>query len=393
MKIAGVVCEYNPFHNGHAYHLQQTRKAGATHIVAVMSACFVQRGTGAFCDPFARARAAVRCGADLVLELGVPYACASAGVFAFGAVETLAAFGVDLLSFGAETAELSLLRQAANTLSNEALQVEIGKLCAQGIGYPAAAQTVLENAHGAAVADVLRTPNNTLAVEYIKAANNCGAPVSFLPVQRIGAAHDAAAPSGKIVSAKALREMPDRNDILPFLPPAAAQELFSPETLFFDEASFETALLCTLRQQSAMDMERCIADDSGLASRLFAASKTATDLPSLLAAAQTKSVTAAKVRRAALHCFLNLEKEWQRMRPPFLRVLAANERGLELLRKASPTLPLITKHRETGALSEKAQAFYALQCRVTDVYTALCRPRGQAGLLQRHSMDVLHVDA
>ena len=142
-----------------------------------------------------------------------------------------------------------------------------------------------------------------------------------------------------------------------------------------------------------MDMERCIADDSGLASRLFAASKTATDLPSLLAAAQTKSVTAAKVRRAALHCFLNLEKEWQRTRPPFLRVLAANERGLELLRKASPTLPLITKHRETGALSEKAQAFYALQCRVTDVYTALCRPRGQAGLLQRHSMDVLHVDA
>lgn len=389
MKIAGVVCEYNPFHNGHAYHLQQTRKEGATHIVAVMSACFVQRGTGAFCDPFARARAAVRCGADLVLELGVPYACASAGVFAFGAVETLTAFGVDLLSFGAETPNPALLRQAADALSDDALQSEIGKLCAQGIGYPAAAQTVLENACGTEISAVLKTPNNTLAVEYIKAAKKIGAPLSFLPVQRVGAAHDAALPAGRTVSAKALREMKNKTEILPFLPPAAAREIFAPQTLFFDEAAFETALLCTLRQQSAAQMERCIANDSALSSRLFAATKTATDLPSLLTAAQTKSVTAAKVRRAALHCFLNLDASWQRTRPPFLHVLAANERGLELLHAASPLLPLITKHRETAALSETAKAFYALQCRVTDVYTALCRPRGQAGLLQRHSMDVL----
>lgn len=389
MSVAGVVCEYNPFHNGHAHHLKATRAAGARCIVAVMSGCFVQRGTGAFCDPWARARAAVRCGADLVLELPVPFACGSAGVFARGAVELLSAFGADTLSFGAETADPALLQAAAAAGEDAAVQAEVKRLHALGVGYPSAVQQAVEARFGSRIAAVLAQPNNTLAVEYIKAAKNANAAFSFLPVQRVGAAHDEHAAGPRFASAMALRQMQTEDELRPFLPRAAFEEIFSETTLFFDEAAFETAVFCALRTMTLPEMARCVADESGLAARVFDASRTQTDLNALYAAAQTKSLTKAKVRRAVLHCFLKFDKALQTQSPPYLRVLAANERGLEALGAAKPALPVLTKHREAASLPEEAQAFYALQCRCADLYAALCRPRGAAGLAQTHAMAVL----
>ena len=354
MKVAGVVCEYNPFHNGHAYHLNAARNAGATHIVAIMSGNFVQRGAGAFCDEWARARAAVKSGADLVLELGVPFCCGSAGVFARGAVAQLNAFGVDELTFGAETEDLSLLQTAADACSRADVQAQIRRLHALGVGYPAAVQQAV-GAFCREAAAVLSLPNNTLAVEYLKAAKECGACFSVLPVRRVGAAHDAAGPGGSITSAMALREMKTAEEMRPFMPQTAFEELFSQNTLFFDSSAFETAALCALRAMTQVDMERCIADESGLAARVFAASRTATTLEALYAAAKTKSLTAAKVRRAVLHCFLGIDKALQIQTPPYLRVLAVNERGLELLHEAAPALPLVTKHKEVAALSEQSR--------------------------------------
>ncbi len=389
MKIAGVVCEYNPFHNGHAYHLNVARQAGATHIVAAMSGNFVQRGTGAFCDQWARARAAVQCGADLVLELGTPYSCSSAGVFAFGAVSLLHAFGIDVLTFGAETDDPFLLQTAANACLRADVREEISRLHALGTGYPAAVSQAVSAICGNEIAAVLDSPNNTLAVEYLKAANHLGAAFSVLPVKRFGVAHDAPCSSGNITSAAALREMNSKENMQPYLPPAAFEELFSRNTLFFDPHAYETAVLCALRTMSQTDMERCIADDSGLAARVFAASRASDSLDALYAAAKTKSYTVAKVRRAVLHSFLKIEKVWQTQTPPYLRVLAVNRRGLELLHTASPRLPLVTKHREMLSLSQKAQEYYEIQCRCADLYTALCSPKGMPGLEQTNCMHVI----
>ena len=389
MKIAGVVCEYNPFHNGHAYHLNAVRQAGATHIVAAMSGNFVQRGTPAFCSKLARARAAVRCGADLVLELPVPFCCGSAGVFARGAVETLISFGVDLLSFGAECDDLELLQTAAAAGLDSAVQAQIKALHAQGVGYPAAAQQAVAAFAGDAVAAVLAQPNNTLAVEYIKAAKTAESAVSFLPVKRVGAAHDAATSAGGFAPATLLRAMQTPEERRPYMPAAAFEEIFADETRFLDETAFETAVLCALRMLTKADMERFVADGSGLAMRVFTASRQARSLEELYALAQTKSLTAAKVRRATLGCFLQTDKTWQKKPVPYLRALAANKRGLELLSHAQPKLPLITKHSETAALHEEARAFYALQCRANDLYAAVCSPKGAAGEEQRSSMLIL----
>ena len=389
MKTAGVVCEYNPFHNGHAYHLNAARQAGATHIVAAMSGNFVQRGSGAFCDQWSRARAAVRCGADLVLELGVPFSCASAGVFARGAVELLDAFGIDFLTFGAETDELALLQSAADAAQSDDVQKEIRRLHALGTAYPAAVQEAVGSQRGKKTAEVLASPNNTLAVEYLKAAKALNAAFSFLPVKRVGAAHDAADSSGKYASAGAIREMKDPKQMRPFMPPDAFEELFSAKTLFFDPTAFETAALCALRTMTQAEMEQMIPDESGLASRIFAASRSAVCLEEIYDAEKTKSITMAKVRRAVLHCFLKIDKNRQKQSPPYLRVLAVNARGLELLHTSAPRLPLVTKHKEMLALSGEAQAYYALQCRCSDLYTALCSPRGVPGLEQTACMQIL----
>ena len=173
------------------------------------------------------------------------------------------------------------------------------------------------------------------------------------------------------------------------MPPDAFEELFSAKTLFFDPTAFETAALCALRTMTQAEMEQMIADESGLASRIFAASRSAACLEALYDAAKTKSITMAKVRRAVLHCFLKIDKNRQKQSPPYLRVLAVNARGLELLHTSAPRLPLVTKHKEMLALSGEAQAYYALQCRCSDLYTALCSPRGVPGLEQTACMQIL----
>ena len=158
MVVAGIVAEYNPFHNGHAYLIEATRAAGATHIVAVMSGDFIQRG-GPACAPKAvRANAAVACGADLVVELPLPYAMATAERFAFGAIGVLDGLGcVGVLSFGSETGDLGLLTRAAEAVLSPCCDELTKHLLAEGVTYARARQRAVETLYGEAVAEVLLT--------------------------------------------------------------------------------------------------------------------------------------------------------------------------------------------------------------------------------------------
>ena len=388
MRVAGVICEYNPFHNGHALHLAETRNAGATHIVAVMSGNYVQRGEGAFCDKWARARAAVQCGADLVLDLPVPWAVGGAKSFARGGAASLLSFGIDFLSFGCETADRSLLLSAAHAVSREDVLALAGTLMREGIPYPAALQSAVGSFYDDKTADVLRFPNNVLALEYICAIRESGSSCNILPVLRQGAAHDAESADGAIRSAASIRALPQEKAVL-FMPWAAVNEVFAPKTLRFDPAAYETAVLCALRQKSREEMRSFVDDRSGLADRIYAASRTARSLPELLETAKTKSLTLAKVRRAVMQIFLEIPPSFSMKAPGYLRALACNERGLELLRGAKPQLPLITKYAETSALDDFSKQIYALQCRTSDVYAALCKEKGACSLEQTNAMQII----
>ncbi|MEG1778339.1 MAG: nucleotidyltransferase family protein, partial [Angelakisella sp.] len=168
MKIAGIVAEYNPFHSGHEWHIAETGKMGATHIVAVMSGCYLQRGEPALWDKWTRTRGALLGGADLIIELPLPYACATAQCFARGAVSILDALGVvDMLSFGSECGEIEQLRTVAAAIADKQVKAKTSELLAEGITYAAARQRAVAALCGSAAAELLAQPNNILAIEYM----------------------------------------------------------------------------------------------------------------------------------------------------------------------------------------------------------------------------------
>ena len=173
MKIAGIIAEYDPFHNGHAAHISHPRSengGNATHIVAVISGSFTQRGEPALLSKFKRAEMALACGADLVLELPMPWAMAPAEHFAAGGVAVLNALGcVDMLSFGSECGDVTSLRQLADISGNPLYQSALKRHLENGAPYAAAGQAAAESILGKEVANHLASPNNTLGIEYLRA--------------------------------------------------------------------------------------------------------------------------------------------------------------------------------------------------------------------------------
>ena len=191
-NVIGIVAEYNPFHNGHARLIEQTRaQLGAVcPVVCVMSGDFVQRGSPAVYSKFARAEAAVRCGADLVLELLLPWSLSSAEGFARGAVGLLGSLGVVThLSFGSECGELDPLQRVAEALLDPLLGEDLRAELRSGIPFAAARQQAIARRVGA-LAELLQAPNNILAVEYLKAIYDQRLELHPLTVLRTGAQHD-----------------------------------------------------------------------------------------------------------------------------------------------------------------------------------------------------------
>lgn len=189
MKISGIICEYNPFHNGHLYHIRETRKNGATHIVAVMSGNFVQRGDTAIMDKLDRARLAVRSGADLVIELPVQYCLSSAENFASGAVFLLDSLGVvEELSFGSECGDTKKLEKALETIEITAMvhHDDILQIMEKGYTYPRALNSVI-NGIEPEIAEIISSPNNLLAIEYMRALKKYASIMK--PFTKIGRAH------------------------------------------------------------------------------------------------------------------------------------------------------------------------------------------------------------
>ena len=389
MRVAGIVAEFNPFHNGHLYLARQARDRGATHLVAAMSGTFVQRGEAAFADKFLRAEAAVRSGIDLVLDLPVPWSLGGAATFSRGAVAMLCNLGCDSLAFGCETDDAVLLHHTAQTLLLESVMETAAAKMKQGLTYPAALHQTLVEQNAADCASVLETPNNVLAVEYIKAMKALNCDMDLIPVKRFGSAHDAPLGDTAISSAAALRALDDITLAAPYMP-AEAHRVYADNTgRLLDHQSFETAVLTALRLLPASSFDAYVDDHSGLTDRVRSAVKTSASLSDLYQSAKTKSVTLSKVRREVMHLFLQISPDFAKSTPPFLRVLAANERGLEVLNASKHSLPLLTKHAETASLSQEAKAIYDLQCRASDLYALCTKEKGACCTEQTSSIQII----
>lgn len=373
MITAAVVCEYNPFHYGHKYQLEQTRKRGATHIVAVMSGNFTQRGDVAVFDKYTRAKTALENGADLVLELPVKYSLCAAEGFARGAVGIISKLGcVDMLSFGSECGSIPALKEAAGAVEYAVRTREFQILIEGGKSYPAALAEAVNKYYTEDVYRTISSPNNTLAVEYIKALDDIGSDIEPVTILREGAAHDSDEEEAQYISASLIRKKILAGEKYADFAP----EITAPTA---DIRRLETAILAKLRCMKPEDFEQVYDAAQGLGERLYKAARKACTLDELYFLTKTKRYTLARIRRAVLCAFLGVEKKMLHEQDAYIHILGMNSRGREVLaaaKKSGCPLPLDTSLKALMGTSREAHRQGAFEARCGDVYSlAFEKPR------------------
>ena len=381
MAIIGIIAEYNPFHTGHEYHIARSRELlGAdSTVICVMSGDFVQRGEAALYSKFARAEAACRCGADLVIELPLPWALSSAEGFACGAVGLLGALGATHLSFGSECGDAQRLERIAENLIDPAVNAEISRELNENANnsYASARQTVLARRLGDE-AKLIEQPNNILAVEYLKAIYEQRLDITPMTVQRIGSGHDMTGDIGP-KSASELRRMILSGEKVDNYIPKNALDVYSREESLGRQAMsrdfHETAILSRLRMFGENYYNSLPDSGGGLGSRLYKAAHEEATLDGILAAVKTKRYALSRIRRMCLCAALGVKKGAADGTPPYARVLAANSRGCEYLRVLSkdPTIPVITKPAAARTLSVEREQVFELGAAANELYVLAYR--------------------
>jgi len=360
MQATGIIAEYNPFHNGHLYHIQETKRLTQQPLIVVMSGSFMQRGEPAVLSKWKRASCAVQGGADLVLELPCVFTLRSAEFFAKGAVQLLAATGcVNTLSCGTEHPQSDFVAAARLACSAEA-QARLRELLQSGLSYAQAWEKIL----GANTA--FRTPNDILALEYTKALLQTAADIQPLYLQRTDEGYNSTAIGNSIASASAIRRaMADGNEswqqaVPDYMHAALAAGGYDAQ-LLWQLLKYRLRLLTP--QQLA---ERCEASEG--IENLLSKAADCTSLQAALAACSSKRYTASRIRRLLLQIILDRPKTvWQQQVPAYLRVLAFNNTGRQLLHKmkTNAQLPIINKLGKNALYNDNAAYRTQLSAEVT----------------------------
>ena len=366
MKTAGIICEYDPFHLGHARQLRLIRESLGpdTAIVCAMSGNYVQRGEPAMWDKFSRAQAAVLCGADVVLELPITAVLQSAEGFARGGVEVLTRFGgIEYLSFGAECGSGETLMALARKIDTPAFDIALRKGLDQGLPYAAARQLALEDTEG-----LLRHPNNILGLEYCRAILALQSELKPLAVQRTGSYHDNT-PNQEALSATAVRQQ---------FPDGLWQSMVPPQTSalldgrpWYRMEFGARAMLSRLRSMTDAEWEACAHGSEGLWSKAMKAARSQPDLEAIAQAVKSKRYPMTRIRRLLLCAYLGITEADLKRPLPYARILAASDRGRTLIRQAKKLdqLPLINPGQ-----TPDDRDYHALETRAADLYTLFSAP-------------------
>jgi len=346
LKVAGIICEYNPFHLGHKFHIEETRRiTGADYVVAIMSGNFVQRGDIAIYDKLSRAKTACQNGADLVIELPAIYSLAGAEIFASKAVEILMGLNcIDYLSFGAETDNISELERVTDIIltEDEEYKAKLSQALGQGLSFASAREIAVGS-------DLLKTPNNILAVEYIKAIKNLGASFSPVAVKRC-VSHDSDEVSGKFTSASNIRaeiKMGHFDLAKKYVPQGFD---FSQKPHFIED--LEKSIISSLLLKTPEEL-RLISDVSeGLENRILKCAKECSGFIELCDAVKSKRYAHSRIRRILLHSYLGITAEIQKEAPAYIRIIDFNSKGQELLNKIKQAtdLPLVKNTSDVNRL-------------------------------------------
>ncbi len=335
LSVAGVICEYNPFHNGHLYQIETIKKSGYDFVVCVMSGAFVQRGDLAIYDKWERAKTAVENGADLVIELPTYYVLQSAQNFAHGGVKILDSLGfVDALVFGSESDDGKKLVKMADVIGEETGEFKtiLSESLKSGDGYPKAYEKAISASLGE---EITLLPNDILAINYISQLKKLGSSIVPVPMKRKGDYHSKTHSHGSFASATEVRDMINKGLDITDLVPDTCDITFSLDNI-------ESYVLGVLRSKDEHQLKNVPGMEQGLARRIITCAKESSTLDEFFSSCTTKRYTKSRIGRITLGILLDIDGD---SILDYLRVLAFKSDSSNLLseiKKKCP-LPLVTK--------------------------------------------------
>ena len=388
-RVLGIIAEYNPFHNGHLYHIAKSKQeTGAQYVIAVISGNFVQRGNTSIINKWTKARMALLNGADLVIELPTIYSISSAENFAEGAIKILNSLGVvDTLSFGMEANDISTLNNIANVLYTEPKEyvTMLSHELSKGNSYPKARENALLLYLNdiKRYANVLSGSNNILGIEYLKALRKTKSTITPVGIKREKVLYNDKYIVDEFASATAIRKMlmtKELNDISKVMPRNSylllGEELKKGHYVI-DIARFEKEIIYTLRKMSVQDIAKLPDVSEGLENSLKNAADSCNTLKDLINIVKTKRFTQTRIQRILLYCLLGIRKkqmETSRKITPYARVLGFNHKGKELvseMMKLNPKLNIVTsvkKYIDTVA-NKNLREMIDIDILATNIYT------------------------
>ena len=388
-KVLGIVGEYNPFHNGHLYHLEESKKiTSSNYTVAVMSGNFTQRGSTAIVDKWSRAEMAIKSGIDLVIELPLLYATSSAENFADGAIKILDSLKVvDYVSFGSETSNINILENFADILYNEPFKYKIllSNELKKGISFPKARENalIMYLNNNKKYTNILSSPNNILGIEYIKALKKHKSNITPISIARFETGYNDVTYSGNIASATAIRNIIKNGgfDVLRKLLPNSSYstliEKLKQGHIVPDLSVFEKQIIYNLRSMYPSEISELAEVSEGLENSIKNAADSCNTLDELLNKLKSKRYTSTRLQRILLYSLLNITKkdiELSKKIIPYVRVLGLNKRGKFLISeiaKANPKLEIVTSVKKFIDQTSNKNLKFMIEKDIwaTDVYT------------------------
>ncbi len=400
MKITGLITEYNPFHNGHLYHIEKSKEiTGADAVIVVMSGNFVQRGTPAVMPKHLRANSALCCGAALVLELPVCYATGSAEFFAYGAVSLLDKLGcVDSICFGSECGDLALLEKLAEIISTEPEEYKqfLSKYLKEGNSFPLARQKALRNyCRNEAVDAVLSEPNNILGMEYLKALQRLGSSIKPFTISRISSHYHDESLQDSFSSASAIRKRiadTGLDSLLGQIPPAALSLLYRYHQKSFpiDSNDFSLLLRYKLLTEDRLSLLTYADVSEELANRICNRLNDYKTFEQFCALLKTKEVTYSRISRALIHILLDIKKNDYR-EIEYARLLGFCKKEVFILSliKEHAKIPLLSKL--SGSLTLSAAASHMLEQDIfaANLYEAVASDKFKTSFVHEYTQKIV----
>ena len=412
-KVLGIIAEYNPFHNGHLYHLETSKKlTDADYTVAIISGNFTQRGSTSIVDKWSKTKMALENGIDLVIELPVLYSISSAENFADGAIKILNSLGiVNYLSFGAETSDISILNNIANILCSEheeyknLLSIELEK----GLSFPKARENALldyikntdDNVPENRIIDfekyskVLSSPNNILGIEYLKALKKYKSSIKPVCISRFKSEYNSSSFSENIASATAIRELiKNKNfdtikNVIPLESYSILMDCINSGCVAPDLNCFEKEIIFTLRKMSIEEIFNLPDVSEGLEFSIKKAVNSCNNINNFLDIVKSKRYTVTRLQRILLYALLGISKEdiqlSKKVEKPYVRVLGFNDNGKKLVSEIAtknPELKLITSVKKfvDSNSNKDLQIIFAKDVLATDVYSLAFKNNSLANL-------------